>query len=98
MNCEKTNLPSLRNAEWRTVKTEKNKINQVLPYISTNDITKLNELIYEGAKLFCEKSWIPSKSTKKESKPRWEIRQETQTKMSTKTGKCDKTKERRWNI
>ena len=46
MNSEKTTLPSLRNIEWRTLKTETNKINQILPYISTNNITKLNEQIY----------------------------------------------------
>ena len=28
--CGKTTLPSLRNIEWRTFKTETNKINQVL--------------------------------------------------------------------
>ena len=33
MNSEKTKLPSLRNIEWRTLKTEMNKINQILPYI-----------------------------------------------------------------
>ena len=38
-----------------------------------NNITKLNELIYAGAKLFCEKTGIPSKSTKEKSKPGWEI-------------------------
>ena len=65
MNCEKTTLPLLRNIEWRTVKTEKNKINQVLPYISTNNITELYELIYAGAKLVCEKMRILSKSAKK---------------------------------
>ena len=32
MNGENTTLPSLRNIEWRTVKTEANKINQVLIY------------------------------------------------------------------
>ena len=80
MNSEKTTLPSLRNIAWRTVKTETNKINQVLPYISTNNITKLNELIYAGAKLVCEKSGIPSKNTKEKSKPGWEIRIETQIK------------------
>ena len=64
MKSEKTTLPSLRNIEWRTVKTEMNKINQVLAYISTNNITKLNELIYAGAKVVCEKIGIPSKSTK----------------------------------
>ena len=31
INNEKTNIPLLRNIEWRTVKTETNKINQVLP-------------------------------------------------------------------
>ena len=48
MNSVKTTLPSLRNIEWRTLKT---KINQMLHYISTNNITELNDLIYAGAKL-----------------------------------------------
>ena len=74
MNGEKTALPSLRNIEWGT---ETNKINKVLPYILTNYLTELNELIYAGAKLVCEKIGIPSKSTKKKSKPGWEIRLET---------------------
>ena len=65
MNSKKTTLLSLRNIEWRPVKTETNKINQVLPYISTNNITGLNEVIYAGAKLVCEKIEMPSKSTKK---------------------------------
>ena len=47
---KKTTLPSLRNIEERTVKTEKEKINQVLTFISTNNKTELNELIYAGAK------------------------------------------------
>ena len=41
MNNEKTNLPTLRNIEWRTLKTETNKIKKILPYISTNNITEL---------------------------------------------------------
>ena len=49
MISEKTTLPSLRKIEWRTVQTETNKINQPLPYISTNNITELNELIYSEA-------------------------------------------------
>ena len=40
LNSEKTTLPSLRNIKWRTVKTETNKLNQVLTYISTNNITE----------------------------------------------------------
>ena len=75
MSSEKTILPSLRNIEWKTLKTETNKINHILPYIPTNNITELNE--YAGAKLVCEKIGIPSKSTKKQSKLGWEIRLET---------------------
>ena len=71
MNSEKTILPSLRNIEWKTLKIETNKINPVLPYIPTNNITELNELIYAGAKLVCEKIGILSESTKKQSKPGW---------------------------
>ena len=48
MNGEKTTLQSWRNIERRRVKTETNKINQVLPNISTNNKTELNELIYRG--------------------------------------------------
>ena len=65
MNGEKTTLPSLRIIEWRTVKTKTERINQLLTYISPNNITELNELIYAVAKLVCEKIRIPSKSTKK---------------------------------
>ena len=74
---EKITLPSFKNIEWRTTKTETNKINQVLTYISTNNITELNELIYAGAKLVCEKIGILSKSMKEKSKLRWEIWLET---------------------
>ena len=38
MTEENTTLPSYRNLEWRTVKAERNKVNQVLTYISTNNI------------------------------------------------------------
>ena len=48
IKTEKTNLPSLRNIQWRTFKTETNKINQILSYISTNVITELNELSMPG--------------------------------------------------
>ena len=60
-----------------------------------NNITELNELIYAGTKLVCEKK---KKSTNKKSKPGGEIRLETPIKKSTKTSKNDKTKERRWNM
>ena len=75
MNEEKTRI-----IESRTFKMETNKINQVLPYISTNDLTKLNEVIDAGAKLVYEKMGIPSKSTKKNNKQGLKIRLETQIK------------------
>ena len=79
MNGEKTTSLSLINIEWITVKMETEK-NQVLTNISTNNITELNKLIYAGVKLVCEKIGIPAKSSKKKSKPGWEIRLETQIK------------------
>ena len=48
MSIEKTILPSLRNIEWKTLKIETNKINHILPYMPTNNITELNEPIYAG--------------------------------------------------
>ena len=92
MNSEKTTLLSLRNIEWRIVKAEKNKVNQLLTYISTNNITELNELIYAGAKLVFEKMRIPSKSRKEKLKPGWEFRLETQIKNLRKQGKMIKWK------
>ena len=59
MSSEKTTLPSLRNIEWKILKIETNKINHILPYMPTNNITELNELIYAGAKLVCEKTGSP---------------------------------------
>ena len=76
MNRGKTTLQSLRNIEWRTLETETNRINQMLPYILTNNISELNDLIYAGAKLVCGKIWVHLKSTKKQWKPGWEVRLE----------------------
>ena len=90
MSSEKTILPSLRNIEWKTLKIETNKINHILPYIPTNNITELNELIHAGAKLVRENIGIPSKSTKKQQKPGGEIRLESHIKKTTKTSPNDK--------
>ena len=69
MNGEKTTLQ--RNVEWRTVKTETEKINQVQTFISTNNITELNELIYTRAKLVCKKFLrSPQKARRKKIKTR----------------------------
>ena len=67
-------------------------MNQVLTCIATNNITKLNELIYAVAKLVCEKIGIPSKITKEKSKPGWEFRLETQIKNLRKQLKVVKQK------
>ena len=89
MSSEKTILHSLRNIEWKTLKIETNKTNHMLPCIPTNHITELNELIYAGAKLVCENIGIPTKSTKKQQKPGWEIRLESPIKTTTKTSPND---------
>ena len=64
MNWEKTTLPSLRNIEWRTVKTDTNKINQVLSNVSTNNITELNQLIHAKGKFTNKWGMITRKHTK----------------------------------
>ena len=74
---KKTTLPSLRNIEWRTVKMEMEKMNQLLTYISTKTF-ELNEFIYAGAKLDGAKLGGPLKSVNKTSKRGWEICLETQ--------------------
>ena len=63
MNGGKTTLLSQRNIEWRIVKTETNKINHVLPYISTNNITELNELCMGEISL--RENWHPFKKYEK---------------------------------
>ena len=67
----------------------------MLPYISTNNISELNDLIYAGAKLVCEKIGVPSKSRKKHSKPGWEVQLETQIKNLWKQAKMVKQKDPR---
>ena len=89
MKSEKTILPSLSNIEWKTLKIETNKINHILPYIPTNNVTELNELIYAEPKLVCKNIGISSKSTKKQQKPEWEIRLESQIKKNRKTSPND---------
>ena len=63
MSEEKTTLPSLRNQERRIVKSETEKINDLLTNILTNDITKFNDLIYAGVTLVCEKIGVLLKTT-----------------------------------
>ena len=79
ISAKKTALPSLRNQNWKTVKTETKKINKLLMHISTN-ITELNELIYTIAKLICDKRRVLLKNTNRNSKPGWKIQLEMQIK------------------
>ena len=68
-------LAVLENNQGRNWK--KKKI-ELLTHISTNDITKLNEIIHAGVKLFSTKIGVPWKNTNRNSKPRWKIRLEAQ--------------------
>ena len=76
MSEKKTRLPSMRNQDWRKDLAETEKINE-LSGISTNNITRLNKLIYDGGKLVCDKIGVPLKNMNRNSKPGWEIRPET---------------------
>ena len=75
--CLKRRLPSLRNQDGKIVKTEIEKINDLLTNITTNIITELNEQIYSGAKFVCEKNGVLLKKMNRNSKPERKIRMET---------------------
>ena len=85
MSEKKTKLPSLRNQDLRTVKSKTEKINELLTNTPTNDITGLNDLIYAGAKLVCEKNGFPLKTRDRKPKLGWELRQESQIKKKKKS-------------
>ena len=57
-------------------KTEK--LNKWVTHFSMKSIMELNELIYTGAKLLYAKIGVPLRDTKRNSKPAWKIRLETQ--------------------
>ena len=78
MSEKKIRLQSLRNQDWKTVTAETEKIYELLSHISTNSIMELNELIYSGATLVCDKIGVPRKNMNRNSKSRREIRLETQ--------------------
>ena len=58
MSEQKTTLPFLRNEDWKKIKEQSEKVNKLLQYIPTDNITKLNELIYAGANLVNNKIGI----------------------------------------
>ena len=72
--CEKkTTFTSLWNQPWRIVKSETEKINDLVTNIPTKNITELNDLINAGAKLDCEKIRVLLKNPNKKSKTRMGI-------------------------
>ena len=87
----KTTLPSLRNQDWITVKSETKKVNELLTNIPTNAITELNDLIYAGNKISLWKNRRPLEDHRRKV----EIGVGTQTWiidiMTTTTGKNTKT-------
>ena len=45
MSGQKTTLSFLRNQDWKKVKSEIEKVNELFKHIPTDNITELNELI-----------------------------------------------------
>ena len=62
------------------VKSKTEKENVLLTNVPTNNITELNDLIYSGARLVCEKIGVPLKTTDSKLKLGWELRLESQIK------------------
>ena len=91
MSEKKTTLPSLRNQNWRTAKSETEKVNDLLTNIPTNDITELNDLTYAGAKLVCKKNRCPLKDHKQKVKTRVGTQTRITDKKTTTTSKNTKT-------
>ena len=51
---------------------ETEKVYKLLPNITTN--TELNELIYAGEKLICDKIGIPFRNPNRNTKPVWKFK------------------------
>ena len=73
MTEKKTTWPFHRNQDWKGLKIEIEKVNKLSTNISTDNITKLKELIYAGVKLIFDKISIPLENRNKNTKRRWEI-------------------------
>ena len=87
MSEKKTTLPSLRNQDQRTVKSETKRVNDLMTNIPINDITEFYDLIYTGPILVCgkkekkkrkkkkKKIGVPLKTTDRKSKPsgNWDL-------------------------
>ena len=55
MTENKTTLLFLRNQDWKKVKVETEKVNRLFANIPTDNITELNEQIYAGENLVCDR-------------------------------------------
>ena len=73
---KKITLPSLRNLAWKSVQTEMEKKQQII--VAYLNFMELNELIYRGEKLVCDKIVVLINNINGKSKLTWEIRLETQ--------------------
>ena len=85
MSEKKTTLASLRHQDWRTVKSETDKMNDLLTNIPTNDITESDDLIYVEAKLVCEKNQGLPEDYRQKVKTRITDKETTTTSKNTKT-------------
>ena len=56
MSEKKTALPSLRSQDWKTVKAETEKINDLITNTPTDDDTELNDLMYAEISLWKNRS------------------------------------------
>ena len=74
MSEKKTTLPFLRDQEWKTVKSETEKVNDLLTYIPTNDIIELNDLTIHWSKISLWKNRVPLEDDRQKVKTRVETR------------------------
>ena len=76
MTVKKTTLSSLRNQEKKKACKETVKVNKLLPNIPTGNVTELNNVIYRGVKLVCDKIGIAQGNLNRNTKPGKECRLE----------------------
>ena len=73
-------IMSEKKTTWKTVKSETEKVNNLLKNIPTNNNMKLNDLINAGAKLVSEKIGSPQKTTDIKLQHGWELSLKSMTK------------------
>ena len=66
---KKTKLLSLRNQDWKKMKTDIEKVNKLLRHILTCNTSERYKLIYARTKLVCDKIGIPPENSNKSTKP-----------------------------